>query len=105
MLLDYFILGLNADATDKDIRNQYLELVKKYTPEKSPQRFQDVTESYERIKSKRQAINSRLLGAFEFSDPESGLFALGRSVNITRRRVGLSELLHVGKLRDGNEKK
>jgi len=104
MLLDYFILGLNPDVSDKDIRNQYLELVKKYTPEKNSLRFQDVTESYERIKSKRQAIKSRLLGVFEFSDPESELNALGRSVHITRRRVGLSELLEEIRLRNGNEK-
>ena len=105
MLSDYFILGLNTDASDMEIRNQYLELVKKYTPEKSPQRFQDITESYERIKSKRQAVKNRLLGAFEFSDSESALSALGRSVNISRRRMGLSELLDEAGIRGKNEKK
>lgn len=105
MLSDYFILGLKTDASNKEIRNQYLDLVKKYTPEKSPQRFQDITSSYERIKSKRQAIKNRLLAAIKLSDSESVIYALGRSVNITRCRVGLSELLEDAGLKDGNEKK
>ncbi|MGB9498536.1 MAG: J domain-containing protein [Dissulfuribacterales bacterium] len=105
MLSDYFILGLDSDASESEIRNRYLELIKKYTPERSPRRFQDITESYERIKSKREAIKNRLFGAFKYSESESALLALGRSVNISRRRAGLLELLHEAGLRDDNEKR
>jgi preprotein translocase subunit Sec63 len=100
MLSDYYILGLDTDASDKEIRHQYLELIKKYTPEKNPRRFQDITESYERIKSKRQAVKNRILGAVEFSDSESVLVALGRSVYIARRRAGLAELLNEAGMED-----
>lgn len=105
MLSDYYILGLDTNASEKEIRHQYLELIKKYTPEKNPTRFQDITESYERIKSKRQAIKNRILGMMECSDSESALLSLGRSVNIARRRSGLTELLGEAGLRDGNEEK
>jgi DnaJ-class molecular chaperone len=103
MLSDYFILGLDIDAPDDAIRDQYLKLVKQYPPEKYPQRFQDITECYERIKSRRQAILSRILGTHAISDPESALHALGRSVNITRRRVGLADLLNAAGLRGKHE--
>ncbi len=93
MLSDYYILGLDTDASEGEIRDQYLELVKRYSPEKHPRRFQDITESYERIKSKRRAIKSRILSAVQASDSEAALAALGRSVNIVRRRAGLSEVL------------
>lgn len=93
MLLDYYILGLDTDASEGEIRHQYLELIKRYSPEKHPRRFQDITESYERIKSKRRAIKSRILSAVQNSDSEAALAALGRSVNIVRRRAGLSEVL------------
>jgi len=102
MLSDYYILGLDTDASDKEIRHQYLELIKKYTPEKNPRRFQDITESYERIKSKRQAVKNRILGVVESSDSEFALAALGRSVNIARRRAGLAELLMEAGLQDKN---
>lgn len=102
MLSDYYILGLDTDASEAEIRDQYLELVKRYPPEKYPRRFQDITESYERIKSKRQAIKSRVLSAVQNSDSEAALAALGRSVNIVRRRAGLSELLMKAGLLDKN---
>lgn len=98
MLSDYFILGLDVDAPDDAIRDQYLKLVRQYPPEKHPQRFQDITESYERIKSRRQAILSRIMGIHAISEPESALRALGRSVTITRRRIGLAELLNAAGL-------
>jgi hypothetical protein len=98
MLSDYFILGLDIDAPDDAIRDQYLKLVKQYPPEKHPQRFQDITESYERIKSRRQAILNWVMGIHAIADPESSLRALGRSVNITRRRTGLADLLNAAGL-------
>lgn len=104
MLSDYYILGLDRDASDLEIRQQYLALIKKYTPEKNPRRFQDITESYERIKSRRQAVKHRLTGALHCSDLESVFSALGRSVNISRRRAGLMELLQDAGLRSHNEK-
>ncbi|MFZ2633231.1 MAG: J domain-containing protein [Desulfosalsimonadaceae bacterium] len=98
MLSDYFILGLDIDASDETIRDQYLKLVKQYPPEKNPQRFQDITESYERIKSRRHAIESRITGVHGVVDSESALRALGRSINITRRRISLSDLLNAAGL-------
>lgn len=92
MLSDYFILGLDIDATDEAIRDRYLHLVKQYSPEKNPARFQDITESYERIKTRRQAIKSRIFGHGN-RDPEAALTQLGRSVMITRRKATLPELL------------
>ena len=64
MLLNYFILGLELNATDEEIRKRYLDLIKQYTPEKDPDRFQEITVAYEQIKTPRSRIRGKLFGKF-----------------------------------------
>jgi curved DNA-binding protein CbpA len=93
MLSSYFILGLELNATDEEIRKRYLELIKQYTPEKDPDRFQDITNAYEQIKTPRARIRGKLFGPLSVSDAEEALFSLGRARIPVRRRARLKELL------------
>lgn len=93
MLSSYFILGLDLNATDKEIRKRYLELIKRNTPEKDPDRFQEITSAYEQIKTHRSRILGKLFGPLSVSDAEESLLSLGRARTVIRRQAGLKELL------------
>ena len=93
MLSSYFIMGLDLDVTDEEIRKRYLELIKQYTPEKDPNQFQKITSAYEQIKTPRARIRGKLFGTLSVSDAEEALLSLGRSRTPVRRRAGLKELL------------
>lgn len=93
MLADDLMLGLEPGATDDDIRGRYLELVKNHPPEHDPQRFQDITQAYERIKDRRSRIRHRLLGCRESVDAEAWLAYLVRACRPVRQRAGLQSLL------------
>jgi curved DNA-binding protein CbpA len=93
LLVDYLMLGLEPGATDDEIRRQYLALVKTHPPEHDPQRFQDITQAYERIKDQRSRIRHRLFSARESADVEASLAYLVRAFTPKRRRAGLQELI------------
>lgn len=93
MLSNYFILGLDLNATDEEIRKRYLQLIKRYTPEKDPDRFQEITGAYEQIKTPRARILGKLFGPLSVSDAEESLLSLGRARAPVRRRAKLKELL------------
>ncbi|QTA86016.1 DnaJ domain-containing protein [Desulfonema magnum] len=97
MLTHYLTLGLSLDASDEDIRNSYLQLVKKYTPEKEPERFRQVTEAYEAIKDERNRIMGKIFGGLAARDYADALVSLGKAKEIRRRRVGLKELFQAEK--------
>ncbi|MEZ6118840.1 MAG: J domain-containing protein [Pirellulaceae bacterium] len=44
------VLGLSADADEKAIRERYLQLVKKYPPERDPDAFQKIQNAFELVK-------------------------------------------------------
>lgn len=93
MLKNYIILGVTLESTDAEIRNRYLELVKEHTPEKNPNRFQEITEAYEAIKTQRSRIESQLFFLQPDEDWENALYVMARSIPITRRRATLAELI------------
>ena len=93
MLSNYFILGLELNASDEEIRKRYLDLIKQYTPEKDPEQFQEISVAYEQIKTSRSRIRGKLFGPLSTSDAEEALLFLGRARTPVRRRAGLKELL------------
>ncbi len=93
ILSSYFILELDLNATDEEIRKRYLKLIKRHTPEKDPDRFQEITSAYEQIKTPRARIRGKLFGALSVSDTEEALLSLRRARTPVRRRAGLKELL------------
>jgi len=53
-------LGLPRDAGESEVRARYLELVKKYSPERDPERFREIRAAYDAAKDP-QLIAKRLL--------------------------------------------
>ena len=47
----YASLGVNRRADDDEIKRAYFEGVRRYPPEKDPERFKEIRAAYERIKS------------------------------------------------------
>lgn len=93
MLKDYLMLGLLPDAQDEQIRKRYLSLVKQYTPERDPDRFQEISTAYERIKDESSRIKSQLFDPMKITDPEKAIQDFVRAASPQRRRVGLQTLL------------
>lgn len=46
---DYEILGLAPGASQDEIKRAYFKLVRKFSPEKEPERFQEIRGAYERL--------------------------------------------------------
>ena len=60
---DYEILGLPENADEKAVKRAYFKLVRQFSPEKDPERFQEIREAYENITSgKKDEINELMLG-------------------------------------------
>ncbi len=84
------VLGLPRDATDEAIRARYLELVKRHTPERDPERFAAVRAAYESLKDVVARVKSRLLTPGE--DTLEGALD-GASLPSPRRRLSLDQLI------------
>ncbi len=94
MLIHWIRLGLTPDAGDEEIRNRYLELVRKYTPEKHPKRFGEITASYEAIKDLKSRLTARYLPMESHRLPlETYLEELIEACSSSRKRIGLQDLL------------
>lgn len=93
MLASHLALGLDIEASNGEIRKRYLELIRRHTPEKDPDRFREITTAYEEISTPRRRIRVKLFGTLEDKDPETVLGELVRARRLERRRVGLRELL------------
>jgi curved DNA-binding protein CbpA len=92
MLLPYLVLNLSEEATDEEIRNRYLDLVKRYTPEKAPDRFRIIDEAYETLKERRRRVEARLQ---VYTDPQHygvELRRLATALQAERRPVALKTL-------------
>jgi curved DNA-binding protein CbpA len=61
MLDPYQLLNVTKDATDEEIRKNYLQLVKQYTPDKYPQQFEAIRLAYEEISDLYKRVSFDLL--------------------------------------------
>lgn len=93
MLKSYLILDLPLDAQDQEIRKKYLQLVKAYSPEKDPVKFQEITNAYESIKDKRSRVETSLFTALKDMEPQNTIRTLAASAKMTRLNPGLQTLL------------
>ena len=42
---DYEVLGLSEDADEKAVKRAYFRLVRQFSPEKDPERFQEIRDA------------------------------------------------------------
>jgi curved DNA-binding protein CbpA len=87
----YQVMGLPADSDDETIRRRYLELVRQFSPEKSPEKFAAIRRAYESLRDLNTRLRHRL---FEAGRNET-VDALVEEITCrtTRRRLPLETLL------------
>lgn len=61
----YTVLQVLSSATDTEIKEAYVKLVKKYPPERSPERFKEIRKAYETILSSKDRIAFTLFSVEE----------------------------------------
>ncbi len=72
----YATLGLNKGASDKDVKNAYVSLVKKFDPEKHTERFMVIQKAYDRLRDTKLRAREDVFtfnlarGEFLFQDDE-----------------------------------
>jgi curved DNA-binding protein CbpA len=91
----YEVLGLPPDSDDETIRQRYLELVRRHTPEHEPERFAAVRAAYEALRDLDTRLRHRL---FEAGKKEN-LDAIVEEVacRSPRRRLSLATLLEAAR--------
>lgn len=58
----YQILNVAPDATDAEIREAYLQLVRRYPPTQSPDRFTLIAKAHEKVNTPEKRLDYELLG-------------------------------------------
>jgi curved DNA-binding protein CbpA len=56
----YEVLNLSPDSDDDTIRRRYLELVRQYPPERSPEKFAAIRQAYESLRVMTERVRYRL---------------------------------------------
>lgn len=65
---DHEILGVPAGADQKEIKRAYFKLVRQFSPEKDPERFQEIRGAYERLTQEENQERTEIRQAMEMSD-------------------------------------
>lgn len=60
MIDAYEVLGVSADATEEQIRQRYLALVREFPPEQEPKRFAEVRAAYDQLRDPVASMERRL---------------------------------------------
>lgn len=105
----YEVLGVSESATDKEIRAAYLELVKKYHPDKyadSPlkdladEKMKEINEAYDTITKMRKEGSRYTGGSGSYSGGASGGFSGSYSGAYANEYNRIRELLNQNKLQE-----
>ena len=68
MRKDYEILGIGEDADEKTIKRAYFKQIREYSPEKDPERFQEIRAAYERLLEEKDKPQNSLQLEFPADD-------------------------------------
>ncbi len=87
----YAVLGLPPDCDDEAIRRRYLELVRRFSPERYPEKFAAIRSAYESLRDLDTRLRYRLFeaGKNETVDALIEEITCGKP----RRRIPLATLL------------
>ncbi len=56
----YFVLELTSDASENEIRQRYLELVRKFPPDQAPERFAAIHAAYASLRDPATRLKEQL---------------------------------------------
>jgi len=97
MLKSFLMLDLPVEASDQMIRQRYLELVKRFPPEKNPEKFRSITAAYETVKDKRTRVQMGIFSTLTSMDYEGELRSLADAAMFKKRRTTLEEIVATSK--------
>jgi hypothetical protein len=95
MTTPFETLGLSHGADAETIRRRYLELVREYPPEKSPQRFSEIRAAYDQLRDPVFNLETRIFSVTATQSFES-LVAQMRP-DIRSRRIPTELLLSLAR--------
>ena len=93
MLAHYLVLGLSPVASQEEIRQCYLQLIRTHPPSQDPERFQQITAAYDALKDDRSRVETAIFGMAQYGDFELALTALVQARPTERKTPGLKTLL------------
>ena len=93
MLAHYLVLGLSPTATQAEIRQRYLQLVRTHPPGRNPQRFQQIAAAYDALKDDRSRVETAIFGMARYGEFDLALEALVKARAGGGRTPGLKTLL------------
>ena len=90
---DHFdVLGLTKDATEAEIRERYLALVRAFSPERAPERFAAIHAAYSALRDPTARLESQLFNIACESDSIESLSSEVRQ-RLSRVRLPVETLL------------
>ncbi len=92
----YHQLGLTADASEEQLRAAYLQLVQKYTPDRHPERFNEIHRAYHLLTHRREHAET-LVSAAPQPPPDMNALVDGAEKNPPRLTPG--QLLSLGNIK------
>lgn len=91
----YAVLGISREADAETIRQRYLELVRQYPPEKSPQEFNEIRSAYDCVRDPVVHLQSRLFDTTTDHSLENLLSEL--QADVRSRRIPTELLLSLAR--------
>jgi curved DNA-binding protein CbpA len=93
MLAHYLTLDLAPGASQEEIRQRYLDLIRSHPPSRDPDRFGRIAAAYEALQDDRARVRTAMFGIAAYSDWELALDALVQARTAARKVPGLQALL------------
>lgn len=59
----FSVLGIKADASEAEVRQRYLELVREFSPDRAPERFAEIRSAYDQIRDPVARLEAQLFQA------------------------------------------
>ncbi len=99
-------LGVGEEASDAEIRQRYLALVRDYPPDRAPERFREYRAAYEALGDERKRLEARLLHTNQAALGRLALAALNAAPPAPARatKKSLTALLAEGLMRAVTER-